>query len=203
MESNFQKSRDNAETERDPLDGMLDAALAKYSAVEPRAGLEQRILAHVRSEQNRIPARSWWQWGAAGLVAAAVVIVMALGWKSSRPAKLEVQRAAAPIQTVQPPATQASANGGMQTAVAVRLRHKATRHHVHPPMVVADGPKLDQFPSPRPLTDEEIALTRYVHSFPKEALLIAQAQALEEMEIEKQMTQETAKAESSGIQEER
>jgi len=202
MESNFQKSRDNAETERDPLDGMLDAALAKYSAVEPRAGLEQRILAHVRSEQNRIPARSWWQWGAAGLVAAAVVIVMALGWKSSRPAKLEVQRAAAPIQTVQPPATQASANGGMQTAVAVRLRHKATRHHVHPPMVVADGPKLDQFPSPRPLSAEELALVRYVKQFPSDAVMIASAQE----EFEKEVQQEGAarrQATSNSVEEER
>jgi len=191
MESNFQKSRDNAETERDALDRVLDAALAGYAAVEPRAGLEPRILAHLRSVEDRVPARSWWQWGAAGLVAAAVVIVMALGWKSSRPAKLVVQHAAAAIQTMQPPATQVSANGGMQTTAAVRLRHSATRHHVHPPMVVADGPKLDQFPSPRPLSEQEKLALEYVQKFPEEASLMAQAQTnfARQLEMEEEQGQ--------------
>jgi hypothetical protein len=44
------------------------------------------------------------------------------------------------------------------------------------------GPKLDQFPSPQPLSAEEIALARYVKNFPKEAQLVADAQ--EEFELE-------------------
>ena len=39
--------------ERDPLDRDLDAALAKYAAVEPRAGLEDRVLANLRAERGQ------------------------------------------------------------------------------------------------------------------------------------------------------
>ena len=37
----------------DDLDRTLDAALANYAAVEPRAGLEDRILVRVRAEALR------------------------------------------------------------------------------------------------------------------------------------------------------
>ena len=53
-----------------------------------------------------------------------------------------------------------------------------------PTVVAAANPKLDQFPSPRPLSEEEQLLVRYVHEFPEEAVLIAKAQAESEKEIE-------------------
>ena len=40
---------------QDEFDRMLDAALAKYAAVEPRTGLEERVLANLRAEQARVP----------------------------------------------------------------------------------------------------------------------------------------------------
>jgi hypothetical protein len=43
--------------------------------------------------------------------------------------------------------------------------------------VVASGPKLDQFPSPRPLSEQEKILESYVTKYPKHAALIAQARA--------------------------
>jgi hypothetical protein len=46
----------------------------------------------------------------------------------------------------------------------------------------AAEPKLDQFPSPRPLSKQEELLARYAREHPQEANLIAQAQA----ELEKQ-----------------
>lgn len=62
-------------------------------------------------------------------------------------------------------------------------------HRSRPKAVVADNPKLDQpkldqFPTPRPLSEQEKLLVRYVHEFPEEALLIAKAQAESEKEIE-------------------
>ncbi len=45
------------------------------------------------------------------------------------------------------------------------------------PAVVASGPKLDQFPSPRPLSEQEKILASYVTKYPKHAALIAQARA--------------------------
>ncbi len=38
-----------ADKTHDELDRMLDAALAKYAAAEPRAGLEARVLANLRA----------------------------------------------------------------------------------------------------------------------------------------------------------
>jgi hypothetical protein len=52
---------------------------------------------------------------------------------------------------------------------------------------VAAYPKLDQFPSPQPLSEQELALARYVHDFPREATLIALAQAEHEKEIQQEM----------------
>jgi hypothetical protein len=36
----------------DEFDRMLDAALAKYAAVEPRTGLEERVLANLRPSRR-------------------------------------------------------------------------------------------------------------------------------------------------------
>jgi hypothetical protein len=50
-----------------------------------------------------------------------------------------------------------------------------------------DQPRLDQFPSAQPLSEQEIALARYVSQFPQEATLIARAQGEYEKEIRQQM----------------
>ena len=54
----------------------------------------------------------------------------------------------------------------------------------------AQPPRLDQFPSPRPLSEQEILLARFVEQFPREAAMIATAQtrllAQEENEIERE-----------------
>jgi hypothetical protein len=193
---------DERRREKDDLDLALDAALAKYAAVEPRAGLEQRILTQLQAENARLPNRSWWQWSAACAIAVLLACMLALAWRSNRPAKLVVQRPSAPVERA-PSATQVEATGEIQTAAAIRQIHKATRHQVRPPAVVAaDGPKLDQFPSPEPLTKEELALVQYVRHFPSDAVIVASAQE----EFEKEVEQEIAgrrQATSNSIEEER
>jgi hypothetical protein len=42
-------------------------------------------------------------------------------------------------------------------------------------VVVSAGPKLQQFPSPQPLSDQEKILANYVSEYPEHAALIAQA----------------------------
>ena len=42
-------------------------------------------------------------------------------------------------------------------------------------MVAAGSPKLDQFPSPQPLSEQEKILTNYVAQYPEHAVLIARA----------------------------
>jgi hypothetical protein len=198
MKSNDKKSWDDSQGEGDALDRALDAALAKYAAVEPRVGLEQRILARLQSASAPVPNRSWWQWSAACAIAVLLAFTLALAWRSNRPAKLEVQHPSAPVERA-PSATQFEANGEVHAAAAIRQIHKARRHQA---TVVADGPKLDQFPSPEPLTNEELALVRYVRHFPQDAVIVASAQE----EFEKEVEQEIAtgrQATSNSIEEER
>ena len=49
--------------------------------------------------------------------------------------------------------------------------------------VVATAPKLDVFPSPHPLSDQELALARYVRNFPADAKAVAKEQADSEKEV--------------------
>jgi hypothetical protein len=160
-------------SEEDDLDRALDAALAQYAAVEPRAGLEQRVLARLQSESARLPKHSWWQWSAAG-IAVLLALTLALAWISNRLEKTVGQRhPLAPIGIAQPSATQVAVDGETEP---IRQRHKTTPHQVHRPVVVADEPKLDQFPSPRPLSEQEKLALEYVERFPEEASLMAQAE---------------------------
>ncbi len=202
MRNTDQEPREEHRGERDTLDLILDAALAKYAAVEPRAGLEQRILAHLRAESARLPHRSWWQWSAAVAVALLLAFVLVLAWRSNRAARLAVHHPPAPVEIVQPSPTQFPVNGDIHATTALRQTHKAARHHVHQPSAIADGPKLDQFPSPEPLTKEELALVRYIRQFPSDAVMVASAQA----EFEKEIQQEAAagqQATSNSREEER
>jgi len=50
------------EQKHDEFDDMLDAALAKYAAAEPRAGLDERVLANLRAERARVTERACWRW---------------------------------------------------------------------------------------------------------------------------------------------
>src|SRR5579875_3469186 len=53
----------------------LDAALAKYAAVEPRDGFEQRVLANLRAQDTRATRFAWRRLAAAGFVLAAVAVL--------------------------------------------------------------------------------------------------------------------------------
>jgi hypothetical protein len=197
-------------SENDYLDRELDAALAKYAAIEPRAGLEDRVLANLRSERERAAARVWWRWPALGAAAAVVLVVAAvtLMWKqgagrAGNPAPdITAHQPAAAGQGEKRPAMQAATNDvGVPVHPAVpAVVERAAKHAVRPAQVmVADGPRLDQFPSPRPLSDEEKLLVRYVREFPQDAVMIARAQE----ESEKEMDQLNGSAPSEANQDQR
>jgi len=61
----------------DAMDRILDAVLARYAAVEPRPGLEGRILANLRTPPESSSARAWWTLGLTAAVAAVIVISIA------------------------------------------------------------------------------------------------------------------------------
>jgi hypothetical protein len=162
----------------DELDRTLDAALAKYTAVEPRAGLDERVLANLRAERTRTPERSWRRWGFA---AAVLIIGAALAWRTAKPSH--------PVLVNRPAETQPAPTQAPQTANAraetLRARVPPMQKQNRRPISAKPGaaPKLDAFPSPRPLSEEELALARYVRNFPSDAKLVAQAQEASEREL--------------------
>jgi hypothetical protein len=88
--------------------------------------------------------------------------------------------------------------------VAPVVVRRTPKHRSTPPALVAAEPKLDQFPSPQPLSEEEQALVHYVQSFPKEATLIAKTQEEFELQTQKEMTDAGSQNQpSSSIQQER
>jgi Zn-dependent M16 (insulinase) family peptidase len=67
-------------------------------------------------------------------------------------------------------------------------------------VVTASGPKLDRFPSPQPLSDQEKLLASYVADDPHHAVLIARAQAeLEKRDHEEEMREMNANEGSNQI----
>jgi hypothetical protein len=173
-----------ADRKQDELDSALDAALAKYAAIEPRAGLEDRVLANLRAEWSRASERAWWRWGVAGALATVVVVALALAlaWRSSEPSRPVVaNHSSATTEAAKGPARLVTSSSGAvanerhpQASTGARTR---IMNHVRRETVVAANPKLDQFPSPRPLSEQERILQSYVAENPEKAVLIARARS--------------------------
>ncbi len=173
-----------------PIDPVLDAALAQYAAVEPRAGLEERVLANLRTEPAPVTGCAWWRWGLAGALAAIVIVAAALTWTAGGSAHLPMANHPTTTEQIRraanPPTATASerlfANAPTRVAHsggAIAARRVAPRAQA----VAQADPKLDVFPSPQPLSEEELALARYVRNFPGDAKLAAQEQAASENKL--------------------
>lgn len=157
--------------ERDNLDRTLDAALAKYAWVEPREGLDERILANVRAAGIRAAQRALWSWGFA--VLAAVLAIAAVGvWKWNKPTQTPI--AIQPSTPKQAPVAPDLAHGDGNTVPPRSLPRRTARHQPEQKTVVAN-PKLDVFPSPLPLNEQERILASYVSQYPQHAALVAEA----------------------------
>ena len=190
------------ELARDDVDRVLDAVLASYAAVEPRAGLEQRVLANLRAEQAKPQGHSWWRWSAAAALAAIVGVAVVLAGRPGRPSHSTIANHP-PTTTLAPakPATQIASNNAGNTVLPQGRRPVLKiGHHPRSVVVTAAQPKLDhfpsqpppnqqeQFPSPRPLSEQERILASYVAQFPEKAALIARAQtALLERERQEEL----------------
>jgi hypothetical protein len=147
------------------IDEQLDAALKAYGAAEPRAGLEGRILANLRAERGRA-VRPHWQWWPA-LVAVAVMLLMGAALV------MRMHRQTSPFAVGNQPAVPAARESPkVREARVVAAAHPRSRAN----RAVASVPKLEQFPSPQPLSEQEEQLARYIERFPREAVLVARAQ---------------------------
>jgi hypothetical protein len=159
--------------DRDRLDQWLERALHEYGSAEPRVGLENRILVNLAAQKAQVAdRRRWWLAIGTATAMAAVVIAVWLGsGANDRGKSIGSSAFNAPSTkheaSTQPVAKRATANAAVQR----RLRpHRATA-------VELAEPKLSQFPSPRPLSEQEQMLTRYVREFHQEAVIVAQAEA--------------------------
>jgi hypothetical protein len=139
------------------------------------------VLVHVRSA----PApRRWmtWKLWTAGLAIAAIVVTVGLAmiWRAGRNSNPAIaNHPSAPAQRQAQPETQIAANqqSGAQSRNSKReAKISPRRNHPQPEVAVAVSlPKLDQFPSPQPLSDQEKILANYIAEHPERAALIAEA----------------------------
>ena len=171
----------------DELDRALDEALAKYAAVEPRAGLEGRILANLHT-QPVVSRTAWWTWSLAAALAVSLLVAVALNWRARPTPPVVAEHKPVPPQ-VSPNIGAMVVNRTPATGVRIHRSAKSARPHTNP--------KLDVFPSPQPLNVQERILANYVAQFHDEAVLVARAKT--EMELrdrEREMRMTTGDQES-------
>ena len=154
-------------SDRDQFDELLDGALRHYGEVAPRAGLEGRVLARLAASPS--PLRIRWAWVA---VVTAVVVILSVWIGTSRRGayRQNVAVKLAPGQTT--PHTPTSP--GQQTLSSPRFHPQRSRPSAT--VALAPEPAVKQFPSPRPMSEQELMLVEYVEHYPKEAMLIAKEQ---------------------------
>jgi hypothetical protein len=152
----------------------LDAALKQYGEAEPRRGLENRVLAHLQAERERLTLRTWW-WRP---VAAAVTIAVLVGGAlllERKPDVTTVTISNQPPVTAgkSEPARPIASRAGSHTAIKGRVRPEPNRNVAQPFSV----PRLEQFPAPAPLSEQEEMLARYVRERRQEAAMVARSRA--------------------------
>jgi hypothetical protein len=187
------------------LDARLDEALALYAKVEPRAGLEGRVLARLaEARRESSVGRGWWAALAVGMAAALIVIFVWVGRVDRSANRLTAGTAVAPHAAVsgegggglRAGAAEAALPGSASAAAAslAAASAKATPRHkfdAEEDVRVArsdSSPKLEQFPSAAPLNEQEELLARYVREFPERATLMARAQTELRKQDELEMT---------------
>jgi len=142
------------------LEEILDAMLSDYSGEQPRPGLETRVLATLRAEAGRKKDLVMlWRWllGFGGIVAAMAVLLAVDFWQAAQaPSGIAVAKAPVAVQKIISPVT-----GETQPAKKARPRRQQV------PVTTADV-RLDVFPTPSPLSEQEKLLLRYLAGTPHE-----------------------------------
>jgi hypothetical protein len=153
------------------LDQQLDAALAKYAAVEPRVGLEERILANLRAQREHAAARGWWRWAAAGALAMVVIIlVVFLSWRTRKPQLVNVPN---PVTKQRVSNNQVADDAVLPPRDVPSIRKAVTNRTSHSIQAATAAPHLSRFPSAEAMSDQEKMLAGYATEFQEQAVLIA------------------------------
>ncbi len=175
------------------VDDLLDASLARYRGVEPRPGLQNRILAQLRGESKALPYWTWPRRIGAGLVAAGVILALvSIAYRRPPPAPVSVTESPKPAGTAGFGVRDSGFGKGheprtakSETRISPSLVHASTSHATaggerrrdvlsripNPgPQTPSFEPRRDVFPSPAPLSEEEKLLVSYVRQWPEAAL---------------------------------
>lgn len=166
--------RPRGDANESEVDRWLDDALAVYAKAEPRAGLEGRVVARLAAAR-RESRRDWHWWGVLAFSALAALVTAAVWF--GRVDRRMIPRT--PIAKVESPGKTASPTVPGSPRSAPKQPTRAVRagrvQHFSTVQSVA-APKLEQFPSPSPLTEQEEMLALYVREFPERATLMARVQ---------------------------
>ena len=157
------------------IEQWLDAGLGHYADAAPRAGLEGRLLAAIQAEQQR-PGYWLRRWQFRWVVATILVAGAALFLKPRTPMDGPHPRSTASasnleirVQTEIPPV--------VTSHKTVRVAGTSTPRTHLAGAAYNEDPRLDVFPSPQPLTEQEEMLARYVREQKQEAVMVARARA--------------------------
>lgn len=193
--------RDEGRTNNEhEVEQWLDAAICQYSKVEPRTGLENRVLANLQAERGRTAMQRRWWW-TAGTVAVAAAIVAAAWVGGNGNRKTPV--AAVETSTTQREDAGRSKEPGPRLPATQQAKAGTRRPRVEPAIgdvAEVKPPKLEQFPSPAPLTEQEEMLARYVQEFPRRATLVARAQTEHRKQDEREMAAPWPANDASGLE---
>jgi hypothetical protein len=171
------KNNNEDDRDRERLVGSwLDALLKQYGEAEPRPGLEGRVWANLRTELE--PGTDGrWSWAAGLGVLLAVMVGGGIFWArgpGALPETTSGQRSAPAVLKAGPAQLATTeARSPADSALLSSVPRTAARRST---AAVADEPRLEQFPSPRPLSEQEEMLARYVQEETQEAKLVAKAQ---------------------------
>lgn len=144
--------------ERDPLDALLDRALATYTPVNARPGLEDRVRARIAVEPERAleAAVSYWRWAWIGGIAlgAALLLMGVLRLSSHHGPPLPITAHTVPA----PPAPQ-QGNASPRLAGTQIAKPRIGIHHVsaRTPNVLQRGHTLQRGPSQQQLIAQLLA----------------------------------------------
>lgn len=131
------------------VDELLAASLRNYADAEPHAGLEGRILAGVHARQETARRHAAWVWATGVAGAAAMVTLILAHWVYRQPT-LRPVAGNAPVTLSAPMVTKTTPPTPRRLA-----------HHTAPSKV---DTRPQQFPTPRPLSEQERLLVVYAQS---------------------------------------
>ena len=174
----------NREEKERMLDRVLDDALAPQN-MEPRPGLEQRILANLRAQPEPQP---WWRWRlfwVPASVAALVLVVVLL--RQSMPSPPPIAPVVVEQNLKSPPPAPS------KKTPLVAQGHTARPRGTHPIVTtIAKDPAREPRPpvfAPACLTEGERALYAMLRSNPDEARLATERQEKAQQEVAEFMDQ--------------